>query len=201
MKGAPRKDKEVAVIEQEVSPIVRKAEALVIEDAKGMEKAATMLTELNVANDKIEDEKEKIIAPAKLIVKTETARWKPLQTILEQGIDLVRGKMSKYQTEMVKRAREEEARIAARVGEGKGKLKVETAVSKIEEIDRAEKKVVVDEGSVTFKEQKILHILNTLEIPQKFWIVDEVAVLNALKSGETVPGAEIEIIQVPVNRR
>lgn len=196
-----KSDKEVAVIEQEISPIVKKAEALKVKDAKSMEQASLMLSELNVQKDRITEEKEKVTKPLMEALNAERKRWKPIENILDTAIGFLRGSIGDFQTAEMKRVREEEAGVAKRVGEGKGKLKVETAVAKIENIKKPEDKVVTEAGMVKFRKDQILKITNTLAIPKKFWIIDEVAVLNALKSGEEVPGAELDIKMVPVNYR
>lgn len=194
-------DKEVAVIQQELSPVVVKAKAIVVKDQKTMESASLMLSELNKFADRIDEEKQKVLKPLNTARTAEINRWKPVLGPIEEATDYLRKTISMFQTAETKRAREEEARIAERVGDGKGKLKVETAVRKIENIDRPEEQVATEAGLVKFREDKVLKITDETKIPREYLVVDEKKLLEALKGGVTVPGAELDIKMVPVNFR
>lgn len=188
-------------IAKEVSPVVGRAMELEIVDGETMKVGVELLSRLNQFNDKIVAEKERVTKPLNEALKAERSRWKPIETQNGEAIDHIREEMSKYQTEQVRKQKEEEAKIAARVGEGKGKLKIETAVRKIEEIEVADKEVATDAGLVQFREKKQLKITDATKIPKIYWTIDEDMLFEALKKGEVVEGAEIEILQVPVNYR
>lgn len=191
----------IKVIEKQIHPLVKTAEKLEIVDARGMEEATEQLSKLNKIGDKITEEKERVTKPLNEALKAERARWKPIETVYEQAISIIRGKMSAYQTAEIKRQREEEARIAARVGEGKGKLKVETAVRKLEEVEKPVEQVNAASGMVKFREDKVLKITDEKKIPREYLVVDERKLLADLKAGKVVPGAEVEIKMVPLNFR
>lgn len=196
------KENEVAVVlQKEISPIVESARGLEIVDAKGMGVGTEMLSRLNQFNDRVVEEKEKITKPLNEALKVERARWKPIEDVVGSAIAVVRDKLSAYQTTEVLRAREEEKRIAERVGEGKGKLKVETAVRKLGEIEVAEDKVMSDSGMVKFREDKVLVIVDEKLIPREYLVVDEKSVRSALLAGKTVAGAVLEVKMVPLNFR
>lgn len=195
------KNKEIAVIEKELNPMIAKATKLSIEDAKDMRTSAEMLSQLNLARDKVTERMETITKPAKETIKAAEAIWKPFVMMAKEAIEVIRSKQSAYQTEQVRLAREEEEKIAARQREGRGGLKFETAVRKIEEIERPDEYIVVASGSLKFREMKKLKITDSSVIPDKFWIIDETMVTNALKGGENVPGAELESVQIPVNSK
>lgn len=196
-----KKDKEVLVMHKQIAPVVEEAQALVIKDAKTMKAATEMLSRINQIGDKITAEKEKVTKPLNEALKAERARWKPVETVYEEAVEIIRGKMTEYQTAEVKRQREEEARIAARVGEGKGKLKVETAVRQMEDIEKADGTVKTESGLVKFREDKVLKIMDETFIPDEYWVLDEKKILGALKAGVDVPGAVLEIKMVPLNYR
>lgn len=201
IKKTPLEDKAVATIQTEVSPIVTKAKAIVVKDQKSMEQASLMLSELNKHADRVEEEKAKVLKPLNAARTAEINRWKPVLTILDTATDYLRNTISSWQTAEVKRVRAEEEAIANRVGEGKGKLKVETAVRKIEEIDAPDARVSTDAGTVQFREDKIVKITDESRIPREFLVVDEKKLLEALKAGVSVPGAELDIKMTPVNFR
>jgi hypothetical protein len=188
-------------IKKEVSPLVAKAQAVTIMSADDMKEATVLLSVVNKKLDAITAEEEKVTKPLNEALKAERARWSPMKTILKDAVSVLRTKMSAYQTAETKRAQEEKARIASRIGDGKGKIKMETAVRKLDEVDSPDTKVQTDAGALTFRATPTLKITDTHAIPREYLVVDEKKLLDALKAGVSVPGAEIEVIQVPVNRR
>lgn len=195
------KDNDVALVVKEVSPLVETAQNLKIINADTMSASVELLSECNKRLDTIIEKEETITAPAKLIIKTEQARWKFAKETLKTAIDFLRGEQSRYMTQETRRAKEEEVKIAARVGEGKGHLKIETAVKQLSEIDKPEQKVITSAGSVKFREIQKLKIVDQSLIPRMFLAPDEQLITMALKNGETVAGCELETLSIPVNTR
>lgn len=196
-----KKDSAVIVLKQELSPFIVSARDIEVSDEKTMKRATEILSQVNVFMDRIKAEKEKVTKPLNEALKAERERWKPVESIGEKIIEDIRGKMSAYQTAEMKRIREAEQNIASRVGEGKGKLKVETAVAKIENLERPEDKVTTETGMVKFREDKILKIVDPKLIPREYLVIDEKKVLADLKAGKTIPGAEIDTVMIPLNFR
>ena len=194
-------DKQIAIIQTELSPIVAKAKAVVVKDQKTMESASLMLSELNKKADMIEEEKQKVLRPLNEARTAEINRWKPVLSILTTSTDYLRSTISGWQTAETKRVRAEEDAIANRVGEGKGKLKVETAVKQIEKIETPDEQVATEAGLVKFREDKVIKITNIALIPREYLVVDEKKLLEALKAGISVAGAELDIRMTPVNFR
>lgn len=196
-----QKDNEVAiVVEKNITPIVSEALGLKITNVEDMKKGVELLSILNKWNDKIVEEKEKITKPLNEALKVERARWKPAETMYEKGIAWIRGEMSRYQMEAIKKQKEEEKKIADALVSGKIK-KVETAVRKLNEVTVVDKEVASEEGLVQFAEQKTLKITDPMAIPRMYLIVDEKKILEDLKAGKKIDGAEIEIVLVPRNYR
>ncbi len=194
-------DGKIVVYRNEISQIVKEANAIEIKNERDMKEASELLSRLNQFNDKIAEEREKVTKPLNEALKAERMRWKPIETPNAEAIAIVREKMSVYQTAEIKRQREEEARIAARVGEGKGKIKIETAVKKLDDVEKPDDQVKTDSGLTAFREDKVLRMIDASLIPREYLVVDEKKVLEALKAGIKVPGAEVEIKMVPINYR
>lgn len=194
-------DKRIVAVTKEISPIVKDAQDIVIKTVKDMEKATEMLSQLNLKSDAISKEKKTITEPAKAIVKRENERWEPIEKPLKEGIAILREKLSDYQTAEVKRQEEEEAKIANRVGEGKGKFKSETAMRKIDEVEKPVEAVSTASGGLSFRTDKVLKVVNLDLIPREYFDLNEKRALDALKAGVSVPGAVIEKKQTPINSR
>jgi hypothetical protein len=194
---------DITLYKKEITTALTRAESITIKKQEDMEQATTLLSLLNQQNDRIEEEKEKVIKPLNEALKAERARWKPIETELATAITIVRTKLSEFQTLQIKTQREEEAKIASRVAPGKGNLTLETAVKKMEALPQVTKKVATDAGLVKFREDTILKITNPQTIPNSYFIrtLDEKRLLADLKAGTTVPGAELDIVMVPLNYR
>lgn len=194
-------NKQLTVLKKTISTVALQATSLEIHTKEDMKTAVEVLSVLNKYADSVTDKKELLTKPAYQIIKNAKEMFSPIQNIYETAIESIRSKMSAYQTEQMRIAREEEKKIADRVGEGKGKLKVETAVKKLSEITRPADNVATEEGDVKFREDKKLKIVMASLIPREYLVPDEKKILNDLKEGKTVPGCEIEIVQTVVNYR
>lgn len=193
-------ENQLSTITSEVSPILTRGETMEINSPEDLNEAVAILSQANKALDRIKDEKEKVLAPLREAANAEKARWEPLESRFKPVVARLRDLMSKYQTAALAKKKEDDDKIASRVGEGKGKLKVETAIRKMEE-NTVETKVETAVGGLSFREKKQLKITDETKIPREFLIPDEKAIIEALKAGTAVPGCEIETIQVPINKR
>lgn len=189
--------KEVAKLEKSIVPVVQKAASLKITDAATMEAAAAQLTALNRAADEVKAAKEAITKPMNAALKEARALFAPIEDKLEAAIGSVRKEMTRYQTE----AEAEKSRIAARVGEGRGKLKVETAVGKIAAIGAPEKVAAANGGAVQFVDTPCFEIVDASALPREYLIPDEVAIRKALIGGAVIPGTKFWIEKRPKNTR
>ncbi len=190
----------VEVVTNATVPIIDRGNAIVIDSPERLVEATEILSQVNKAMDQVKAEKEKVLGPLRELANREKARWEPLETLFKPVIERLRAQMSAYQTAALKKKAEDDAKIASRVGEGRGKLKATTAIQKMTD-NAVDEKIDTAVGGLSFREKKVLKITHPALVPQIFWIIDEDAVMTALKTGTVVPGAEIEIVQVPVNKR
>lgn len=186
-------------LEQELHPLIKKAEAFEIKDAKSMTAAVEMLSELNRAADKIENEKAKVMRPLLDAVAAERGRWKPFETLLASPIATMRSKISKYQTAAKAKEKEEADKLAARVA--KGTLKADTAVRKLDELPTAAAKVETDNGSVKFRTIRVFEIKDITKIPYTHLMPNEVLIRADMKKGIEHPGIEYRDEEQPINSR
>ncbi len=195
------KEVSVAVIEKGIAPIVRQAEGLNITNPKAMSEAGETLSKLNVFLDKVTEERERVTKPLNEALKAERSRWKPIETLCNEAIEVLRGKMIKYQTEAKKQADAEKARIEDRVGEGKGKLKVETAVRKMDEVETPEESIAGDTGLVKFKTVQKFKVVDMAKLPMNLHLANETEIRRLMTNGVKVEGVEYYQEEVPVNFR
>lgn len=141
----------VPTLQKEASTLVKQATAFTITSQLDMEQATTHLSTINLRLDTIDAERTKVTAPLDQALKAERARWKPIETELEEARDIIRKTMSEYQTTLKAVADKKASEIAARIKPGKGNLSPETGVSKIAELDTPQQEVVTEVGSVQFR--------------------------------------------------
>lgn len=189
------------IIKEEVAPIIARARSMTIVDEATMAHTVELLSQANKALDAIKLESDKVILPAKEIIEAENNRWKATVTALKEVVLNLRTKQGAYQTEKTRIATIEKQKIADRVGDGKGKLQPETASKKIGEVAVPAKHVVATSGSLSFRATQKLKVTDEKLIPREYLIVNETFVLASLKAGKRIPGAEIEIVQTPINKR
>lgn len=200
-------EKEIAVLEKEIMPVIKSAMKIEIKSQKDMEKATLSLSQLNTYADSIKKRKEEITKPINAGLKAIREMFKPLETQLDEAIESRRNAMSEYQTEQVRIANEEAEKIANRVGEGKGKFSKDTASRKIGKIEKPEEKVSTVAGSVSFRPEKKFEVMDIIKIAalsddaRKYLLPNEIAIREAMKAGIEIPGVRYYEIQVPVNNR
>ena len=193
-------------LDRQITPAIAVASSLSakINNPADLTTAVEVLSNLNKYHDAVTDEKEKITKPLNvaLNVALKAARtlFAPLEKKLDEAIASLRDGMSKYQTTLMNKKRDEEARIARDLESGKIK-KIETAVRKMQEVDTVPDAVETESGVVKFRETQILNITDLALIPREYLVPDERALTAALKAGTTVPGAILETKQVPINYR
>jgi len=194
-----QKINEVAIIKKGIT-LADKMSEITIKNTGDMEKANDHLSNAKAQLKAITEEKEKVTKPMNEALKAERARWKPAEEALDGVIKDIRRKMSVYQTEQDRIEREAEAKIAARVGKGKGKLKVETAVNRIQEIERAPSKLTSSKGKLTFRTVQKFEVMDLTMLPKEYILPDMVEIRTAMKLGKQVPGVRYYEEKEPINR-
>lgn len=188
----------LTTIKEETRPIVKEIKAVKITNAEEMESACELLSSAKAQMKMIVEHENKVLDPLKEALKAKKAEWGPMKKVLKAGIETLGGVVGAYQTAEIKRVKIEEDRIAARMA--KGTLKTSTAVRKLSEVEKPEAKVVTEAGSLSFRTDKKLRVVDPTLIPREYLIIDEKKLLDALKTGTLVPGAEVVEVQVAVNR-
>lgn len=186
-------------LDKELHPLAAKAEAFEISDEKTMTQAVAMLTEMNQANDRIENEKSKVMRPLLDAVNAERARWKPYETILAAPIALMRKKISAFQTAARAAEKVEADKIAAKAA--KGTIKAETAVRKLDELPTAAAKVETEQGSVKFRTVPVFEIEDLSKIPLSHMLPNEPLIRSDMKKGIQVAGVKYGTEEQPINNR
>lgn len=194
-------NKEVAILEKEVTPTVNDALTIVIENGKDMMSATEILSTLNKYGDIVKEKKEAITKPLNASLKAVRDMFRPLEEKIAEPIAHVRGEMSRYQMEEMERVRKEEQKLVNRIGDGKGKLQFETAGRKMEEIERPDAVVEGKTGSIKFREDQDFEVMDMTLLPIEYVVADMVKIRRDMKDGKKVAGVRYFTKMTPVNSR
>jgi hypothetical protein len=207
MKKIPKEEKKIkgtdtaiSLIDQ-ITPEIIQMKPILIVDTKSLTEATETLSKLNKYLDALTKDKETITKPINESLKVIRAKYKPLETSLSEAIEMIRKSMGSYQTTLMANQRMEEQKIADRIGEGRGKLSLESATKKIEAIEVPVAKIATDNGSIKFRETKCFEVVDISKVPIKYHLPDEVAIRTAMKAGIEFEGVKYWSEQTPINNR
>lgn len=171
---------------------------MTITDNTTLTHGAELRTNIKRIEKAITAEKEKMTRPLLDALEVERARWRPAEAKIKEALAIIDKKILAYNSAVEAERKRKEAQIAARVE--RGTMKAETAVAKLDQLVEAPTNIATENGSISYRVDKVVAITNKALIPQQFLIVDEVAVKRALLAGATVPGAELQERKTIVNK-
>lgn len=191
-----KEETNISIIEQ-LQPEIESIGNIKIVYEQSLTKATEVLSQANKYAKQLEEDKQKITKPINDALKEIRARYKPLETKLEDIILSIRKSMTSYQTEQMRLQKIEEEKIANRVA--KGTLKVETGIKKLEELPQTANKIATTSGKIAFKTVKKFEVIDITLIPHKYLITNDTAIRDAMKAGIELPGCKYFEEQVPIN--
>lgn len=194
-------EKELMPLKKKVQTLADKVGSLEIKNAEDLKNAVSILSQMNQYADSVKEKKELLTKPLNEALKAARDMFKPIEETYDDAIQSLRSKMSAYQTEQVRIQKEEETKIANRIGEGKGKLKIEKAMKKMESVVVPSKEVASTQGLVQFREVKKFEVVDIKALPLEYLMPNEALIQKAMKEGKELKGVRYFIDLVPVNYR
>jgi len=180
-------DKQTAVITvdaastKEVSIFEKTANELKITSAADMEAAVDTLGSIKKMQKSLKTKEDEAKKPFQETLNGIRDAYRPIKTNLDKAESTIKQKIGAFRTAEAKKAEEKKAKIEARVGEGRGKLKVDTAINQISNVESSRSANHVDTGSssMTVRKIKKLNITDESLIPREFLVVDQAKVRAA----------------------
>lgn len=188
------------VIQKQAAPTITQASSLVVTDAKTMATASELREKLKTFSKALTADKEKLTKPLNAALKEVRARYAPLEAQVDEAIDTLNSSMSKYQTEQKRITDAAAAKIAARVKEGTGNLKPETAIAKIAELDTPAPLVVTDAGATGFITVKHFEVVDISLLGKEYLLPNDKAIRESMKQGVELPGVRYYTTEEPRTR-
>ena len=149
-------------------------------DKASYDKGAELLSIVNTATKKAEEEKKKVLDPAELTVKRIKEQWRPFEDKLRWATNIIKSEMGEW-------LRVEEDKI----NEKQRKLLLDKRISNPVTLNNKLASLELEPVSNTRSVLK-LYIDDPSLIPREYLVVDESKVREALKEGIAVPGARLD---------
>jgi len=170
-----------------------------VTDQNSLQEASTYLILAKKELKALKGDMATLLDPIKESIANIKAKYEPRQKALESFIDNLTKQTVTYQTNLVNAQREAEQAIADRIKPGKGNLSFEKGIQKLEAVEKAEKKVITDTGSMSFVEYPMCEVEDITQVPIRFYLVDMVAIRAEMKAGNKHPGIRYWTEQRPRN--
>lgn len=185
--------------QKEVSIFERKADELSISSSADVEVAADLLGSIKKMQKHLKGQETEAKKPYQELVKGIIAAFKPINLKLSAAEDTIKGKVVEYRKAEAQKAEEQKAKIEARVGEGRGKLKVQTAINKISDVEASKSAAHVDTGNSTMTVRKVkkLEITDESLIPREYLVVDSAKVRAAAFKIYDLKKEGVEVAMIP----
>lgn len=171
----------------QLSPVIQKAQKVIISSQEDILAATLILSGLNRLNDNLEVDRLKITKPLNDSLREINAKYKQPKEALANAIASIRLKMSQYQTKAIEDKKVAEDALLARVAPGKGNLKLETAINKLSKLS-VDKSVDSGDGKISFVEVEKFEVIDISLIPKEYILANEVEIRKAMKEGIKIAG-------------
>lgn len=184
------KQEEKEELDGALSKVKKFALEFEVKNDEDLTRSADVLSEIAAAEKVVTTRKEEITKPLMASLSSVRTLFRPYEDDFASAKKTIKNKVLQYNLLKEEEAEKERQRLAARVE--KGTMKAETAVKKMGEIEEAPKTVQgTSGGKITTRIIKKMRILNEADLPREFLVPDEKKILEALKEGIVVPGAEL----------
>lgn len=178
MKNTPKEKNnktEIAVVQEKTEGMEKMVESFKITTDEELGLVADEIKKVKTLQKYIEQEKDKLVDPAKAIIAEAKEKYDPFIKKCQNAEIVLKERAKAYMTQKEQKRIEDEKKIAARVE--KGTMKPETAVKKLEALPEAQNTVSSESGSrLRMSKRKVAEIVEPKLIPAEYWVIDEVRV-------------------------
>src|SRR3990167_10030098 len=159
--------KKKTIVKRQATIAEPEGQKIVVKNQEGLEKANELGSKIQKAIKFVEQKKETYTRPAydawKKIMEQAKMDFDPVISRLKELRKEVDGKVIFYTRELEEKRREEEARLAAKVEEGK--ISIEKAAEKLEKLPEAPTMVEGKNGKSVIKKIKKFEVVDISKLP------------------------------------
>jgi seryl-tRNA synthetase len=182
-------EKELAVVKIQANKALSAVNELIIKTTDDYAKADEIRGKIKQVGKMIKEKKEEITKPINESLKHIRDLFKPIETTHEQAIEIIDTKMISFRRSEDARIEKEKQKIADKVETGY--MKPETAVAKIGVVGDTKSNLKEAGVKTSIRRLPRARITSEKDIPREYLVVNERLILEALKSGKQVSGAEL----------
>lgn len=165
---------EVEVVKNKISGMQEMLATTKVTNEDELAKVSDKVKAVKMLKKFIEEQKDKLVAPAKAIINEARLKYDPYIKECENAEATLKSRAGKFLDEQEKAKIEKEEKLAKRVENGT--MKEETAVKKMEELKEVPKTVNTGTSALRRTKRRVVEITDLNLIPDEYWIVDEVRV-------------------------
>ena len=184
--------KELSIVRGQVTKAVSAAQSLAIKNDSDLGEANDLRAKIKKVGLMITARKEGFTKPAyqayKMIMEEAKSLFGPLEEQYQFAEKVVKGKMIEYHNLVEAKAKAEEAKLAARVE--KGTMKFETAIKKVEEIQKPETTIESGKSKATFRIEKKFEVTDMSKLPIEYHLPDLTKIRQDMYKGIQVGGVK-----------
>lgn len=208
--GLAPQEKEVALITTRANAAKEYALKIKVETEADEQNAIKAITSFSAEWKRGEDVRKFFVDPLNAQVKAINAKFKPMLDVLKDAENMLRRKLVDRQARLQAEADAAKAKVMKQVE--KGKISVEKAVEKIEDVPEVQRTVRTDEATVTYAEKPKAVMEDGAELREddpiwigklvaaeqiEFLIVDTVKVRKVVLAGGKVAGTKKIVEKIP----
>jgi len=160
-----------------------------IKNDEELKTASGYLTQLNNLKREITAKKESITKPLNEALRNIRNLFYPLEKKVNDLVLELKNRIAEYEEERRKLIEEEKQKLAKQVE--KGKLKIEHALSVLEQQPINTSPIKTDDGKVSFRMVKEVVIEDESLIPREYLVPDMVKIRRDALNGKNIPGVKV----------
>ncbi len=178
------KDPVSVAVKKEILTVQEVAHALVVTNPVQAEQVSEILHRIKEKQKVLTDKKTDLTRPLMESLAAVKELFAPYETSLKEADTIVRKKMLDYTIMEQDRREAAKAKIAESVEQGK--MRVDTAVAKLEAVGEGART-----SGIQTRTKRELEITDEDLIPREYCVPDRVSITKALFEGIKVPGAKL----------
>ncbi len=181
--------KELTVLKGQVSKLENQATAVTIATQEEYTQAVDLVSKLKETGSKIKASKESITKPLMEALNNARDLFKPIEQQFANAEAIIKTKLLDYKRKKDAEAREAEDKIAKKVESGR--MRLDTAETKLDNIERVDNTTRGNVGEVQVRKIKKVRIIDEAALPREYLIPDQVAIRRDALGGKAIPGVEV----------
>lgn len=183
------KSQELIALKSQGTKLENRAQQVTIKEQADYLEAIDIVAKLKDYGSTIKSKKESITKPLNDALKNVKTLFAPLEEQLIKAEAIIKVKLLGYKQQKDEEARLAEQKIAEKVEAGR--LKLETAEKKLDNIERVETTTRGNIGEVQIRKIKKVRIIDEALLPREYLEPNLVAIRRDALGGKQIPGTEV----------